>query len=275
MKSAQLRSGILLLAAVALVAVLVPLLHGPMSAELSKIVARRFVAPFAHTPDGALHPLGTDRFGRDVLVRLAFGARVSLVVGLLAALVSTLVGVVLGAIAGYAEGRVDRALSALTDAALAIPRVPLLLLLVALFQPGIVVTVLAIGLTGWMTVMRLVRADVIALKERLFVEAARALGMRSSRVLFRHLIPHAMGPALVATALGVGSAIMLEAGLSFLGLGVQPPTPSWGNMIAAGRDALVVAPWVALVPAVTVALVVLACSLVADGVERQLAGSSR
>jgi peptide/nickel transport system permease protein len=269
-----LRTGVILLGVMVLTALLVPILHGPIPAELNGIVARRFVVPLGRTGDGALHLLGTDRFGRDLLVRLAFGARVSLVVGLLAAVVSTAVGVLIGAVAGYVGGRTDRMLSALTDAALAIPRVPLLLMLVALFQPGLVVTVLAIGLTGWMTVMRLVRADIRALKERLFVEAARALGARGPWVVVRHLIPHAAQPALVATALGVGSAIMLEAGLSFLGLGVQPPTPSWGNMIAAGRDALVVAPWVALAPAITVALVVLACSLIADGLERRLAEGS-
>jgi peptide/nickel transport system permease protein len=264
--------GAVVLGGMILVALLIPAVHGPIPAALDDIVARRFVAPLGRTGEGAFHLLGTDRFGRDLLVRLAFGARVSLVVGLLAALVSTALGVVIGAVAGYAGGRTDRALSALTDAALAIPRVPLLLMLVALFQPGLTVTVLAIGLTGWMTVTRLVRAEVRALKERLFVEAARALGARGVWVVVRHLIPHAAQPALVATALGVGSAIMLEAGLSFLGLGVQPPTPSWGNMIAAGRDALVVAPWVALAPAITVAVVVLACSLMADGLEKRLAG---
>jgi peptide/nickel transport system permease protein len=244
------------------------MLHGPLSSELNDIVARRFAAPLARTPDGAFHVLGTDRFGRDLLVRLAFGARVSLVVGLLAALVATLVGVLVGAVAGYAGGAWDRAISTITDAALAIPRVPFLLLLVALFQPGIAVTVLAIGLTGWMTVARLVRSEVRSLKKQLFVEAAAALGARPARLIWRHLLPHAAAPAFVAAALGVGSAIMLEAGLSFLGLGVQPPTASWGNMIAAGRDALVVAPWVALAPAALVALVVLACSLMADGMER-------
>lgn len=270
----RLVAGGAVLAAIVGVAALTPILHGPVSSELADIVARRFTAPLARTPDGALHLLGTDRFGRDLLVRLAYGARVSLIVGLLAALVSTLVGVLIGAVAGYAGGRWDRAISTLTDAALAIPRVPLLLLLVALSQPGVSVTVLAIGLTGWMTVARLVRAEVRALRARQFVEAAAALGARPLRVIARHLLPHAAAPALVAAALGVGNAIMLEAGLSFLGLGVQPPTPSWGNMIAAGRDALVIAPWVALVPAALVALVVLACSLIAEGLESRLASEA-
>jgi len=263
----RLLAGVGMLGLVTALSLALPLLLPAPGSELSDIVARRFVAPLARTPDGALHLLGTDRFGRDLLVRLAFGARVSLAVGVLAALVATLVGVLFGAVAGYAGGAWDRAISAFTDAVLAIPRVPFLLLLVALFQPGITVTVLAIGLTGWMTVARLVRAEVRSLRERLFVEAVSALGARPVRVVIRHLLPHAAAPAMVAAALGVGNAIMLEAGLSFLGLGVQPPTASWGNMIAAGRDALVVAPWVALAPAALVALVVLACSLVADGME--------
>ena len=258
------------LALIVAAALLVPLLHGPLSSELSDVVGRRFAPPFSRTPDGAFHLLGTDRFGRDLLVRLAFGARVSLLVGLVAAAASTLIGIALGAVAGYAGGRWDRGISAVTDAALAIPRVPLLLLLVVLFQPGLVVTVAAIGLTGWMTVARLVRAETRAVRARAFVEAARSLGIAPWRVVAHHVLPHAMAPALVSAALGVGNAIMLEAGLSFLGLGVQPPTPSWGNMIAAGRDALVVAPWVALAPAALVVLVVLSCSLIAERIETRL-----
>ncbi len=264
-----------LLAAVAALALLAPLATGGgegAAADLGDVAARRFVPPLARTADDALHLLGTDRFGRDLAGRMVLGARVSLAVGLLAALISTALGCLLGSVAGYAGGWTDRAIAAVTDAALSVPRVPLLLLLVALYQPSVGLTVAAIGLTGWMTVARLVRTEVRSLKQRAFVEAARALGARPARVLARHVLPHAMAPALVAAALGVGAAIQLEAGLSFLGLGVQPPTPSWGNLIAAGRDALVVAPWVALIPAAAVALVVVACSVLADGLEARLAG---
>lgn len=266
------RAGAAVIAVFALGAIAGPLLLGHPAADLTDVVARRFAGPLARTPDGALHLLGTDRFGRDVLARLLLGARISLAVGFLAALVSMAVGVAAGAVAGYAGGAADRVIVALTDAALAIPRVPFLLLLVALVEPGTWMTVLALGVTGWMSVARLVRGEVRAAKVRPFVEAARALGARPRRVLVLHVLPNALSPALVAAALGVGGAIMLEAGLSFLGLGVQPPTPSWGNMIASGRDALMVAPWVALAPAVAVALVVLAFSLLADALESAIAG---
>jgi peptide/nickel transport system permease protein len=266
------RVGVAVIAVFAIGAIAGPLLFGEAPTDVAGIVARRFAAPLARTPDGALHLFGTDRFGRDVLARLLLGARVSLAVGVLAALVSMLVGVLAGAIAGYAGGAVDRLIVAVTDAALAIPRVPFLLLLVALVEPGIGMTVIAIGVTGWMTVTRLIRGEVRTVRARPFVEAARALGDPAHRVLRRHVLPNALTPALVAAALGVGSAIMLEAGLSFLGLGVQPPTPSWGNMIASGRDALMIAPWVALAPSVAVALVVLAFSLLADALEAAIAG---
>jgi len=268
------RTGGALIAVFALGAIGGPLILGQAPVELAGVVARRFTAPLAHTPDGVFHLLGTDRFGRDVLARLLLGARISLAVGCLAALVSTLAGIAVGALAGYAGGAVDRAIVAITDAALAIPRVPFLLLLVALVEPGAAMTVVALGVTGWMTVARLVRSEVRTAKRRPFVEAARALGLRPPRVLMLHVLPNALTPALVAAALGVGSAIMLEAGLSFLGLGVQPPTPSWGNMIASGRDALMIAPWVTLAPATAVALVVLGFSLLADALESAIAAEA-
>ena len=161
-----------------------------------------------------------------------------------------------------------------TDFALALPRVVLLLLLASLWQPSTTLVILVLGCTGWMTVARLVYGEVRSLAVRPFVDGAIALGARRSRVLWRHIIPNALTPVIVAAALGVGNAMMLEAGLSFLGLGVQPPAASWGNMIASGRDTLINAPWIAAAPGVALVLVVMACTLVGDALRDWLAGDS-
>ena len=208
--------------------------------------------------------------GRDVWARLLYGARISLAVGVLAVSLSVVIGTVVGAIAGFFRGKVSVALLALTDWALALPRVVLLLLLAALWQPGALLVIVVLGLTGWMSIARLVYGEVRALAARPFVEGARALGASRRRVLWRHVLPNALTPVIVAAALGVGNAISLEAGLSYLGLGVQPPTPSWGNMIASGRDTLVNAPWVAAAPGIALVLVVVACTLLGDALRDAL-----
>jgi peptide/nickel transport system permease protein len=180
---------------------------------------------------------------------------------------SITLGVVVGAAAGFGPGAVQLPLLALTDFALALPRVVLLLVLAALWHPSAALVVIVLGLTGWMPVARLVQAEVRSLAARPFVEGAVALGLSRGRVLWRHILPNALTPVIVAAALGLGNAITLEAGLSFLGLGVQPPAPSWGNMIASGRDTLVNAPWVAAAPGIALVLVVVACTLLGDAVQ--------
>lgn len=257
------RFGAVMLGLVAGVALAAPLVTVRESATRD-VVAMRFLPPLASDGQGEFHLLGTDRLGRDVWTRLAYGARVSLGVGGLAVLISTVLGVVVGALAGFWPGASRTLLLGLTDFALALPRVVLLLLLAALWPPSAVLVVVVLGLTGWMPIARLVYGEVRALTVRPFVEGAVALGARDLRVLVRHVLPNALTPVFVAAALGVGNAILLEAGLSFLGLGVQPPAPSWGGMIASGRDTLVNAPWVAAAPGVALVLVVLACTLLGD-----------
>ncbi len=268
--------GATVLVGIAFLALAAPAVSSGDPAAQRDIIATRFLPPLATDVHGAFHPLGTDRFGRDVWTRLVFGARVSLGVGLLAALLAVTIGVAVGAVGGYWPGPVGALLLALTDFALAVPRVVLLLLLAALWRPSAALVIVVLGLTGWMSVARLVHGEVRSLAARPFVEGARALGLRRARVLWRHILPNALTPVIVAAALGIGNAITLEAGLSFLGLGVQPPMPSWGNMIASGRDTLVNAPWVATAPGVALVLVVVACTLLGDAVRDALEpGASR
>ncbi len=234
------------------------------------VVATRFLAPFTTDPLGQFHLLGTDRFGRDVWTRLLYGARVSLGVGTLAMGISVVLGTVVGAAAGMSSGIVRDTLLGVTDFALALPRVVLLLLLASLWEPSAVLVIVVLGLTGWMSIARLVYSQVRSLRLRPFVEAASALGATRPAVLLRHVIPNALTPVVVAATLGVGNTILLEAGLSFLGLGVQPPTPSWGSMIASGRDTLVNAPWVAIVPGVALVFVVVALTQVGDALQTRM-----
>ncbi|MCY7378461.1 MAG: ABC transporter permease [Gemmatimonadaceae bacterium] len=256
----------------AVAVVLVPALADRDPLRIDDVLARRLIAPFGRDAGGALHVLGTDRFGRDLFVRMMLAGRLSLLVGLAGAGMAGIAGTIIGAVAGWAGGAVDRALMGLADVLLALPRLVLLLVGVALWQPGIATILTVLAVTGWMGIARLVRAEVIAVCARPFVPAAEALGARPMRVLARHVLPNAIGPALVATTLGVGHAILLESGLSFLGLGIQPPAPSWGNMIAGGRDLLVVAPWVALAPGIALVMTVLAVSVLGDAWRDRLAG---
>lgn len=264
-------SGVLLAALVAAVA-LVPAFARTDPLAIGDVLATRLVPPVSSDSLGRFHLLGTDRFGRDLFVRMMLAGRISLAVGVAGSVLAGLVGTAIGAFSAWRGGVFDRVAMAVSDALLSIPRLILLLLCAALWQPGAATVLVVLGATGWMGVARLVRGEVLGIRAQPYVSAAEALGASSGRVLWRHVVPNALGPAIVATTLGVGNAILLESGLSFLGLGVQPPAPSWGNMIAGGRDLIVTAPWVAIAPGLALILTVLACTLIGDSLRDRLAG---
>jgi len=242
-----------------------------------------FVAPYDPTYQlrgmrGAIpsteHWLGTDYNGRDLLSRVIFGARIALLVGLGATVLSVVIGVIVGAVAGYFGGWTDTTLSRLIDTLMSIPVLALLTLLSAVLRdkniPSIMLTIFVIGFTGWARFARVVRADVMSLKSRDFVIAARASGVKPLRIIFRHILPNILGPVIVLASLGIGGIIILEAALSFLGLGVRPPTPSWGVILSDGRQYITTYPHIVISPGVMIVITVLAFNFLGDGLRDAL-----
>ena len=252
-------------------AIFVPILASSDPSRIDDVLARRLVPPFGRDAHGAFHLLGTDRFGRDLFVRMMLAGRLSLLVGVVGSGFAGLAGTLAGALAGWRGGVLDRVVMGLADLLLALPRLVLLLVGVALWSPGLTTILVVLVATGWMGIARMIRAEVLTVRERPFVPAATALGASPRRVLFRHVVPNAIGPALVATTLGVGNAILFESGISFLGLAA-----TWGVMLALDWSVtlgtIALAPWVALVPGIALVATVLATSVIGDEWRDRAAG---
>lgn len=219
----------------------------------------------ALTPPGKEFLLGADHTGRDILSRLIYGARISLTVGLVVQAVSLTIGATLGLLAGYYGGWIDDVITGVTTILQAFPGLLFAIAVMAVLGPGLYNVFVALGLVGWPTISRLIRGEVLALREREFVVGARATGARDLRILLKHLLPNCLGPVIVVVTLGIGNAILSEASLSFLGLGTQPPTPSWGAMLASGRDYIWEAPWLTLYPGLAIFVTILSLNLLGDG----------
>lgn len=220
-------------------------------------------APLA--PPSDLHPFGTDALGRDILSRMLYGGRVSLWVGFVAVGISLAIGLALGLAAGYFGGWADEIIMRGVDIMLCFPSFFLILAVIAFLEPSLINIMVVIGLTSWMSVARLVRAETLSLKTREYVAASRLAGASSVRIIVRHILPNAISPVLVSATLGVAGAILVESSLSFLGLGVQPPSPSWGNMLMEGKDTLEIAPWLSLYPGIAILITVLGYNLLGEG----------
>jgi peptide/nickel transport system permease protein len=243
---------------------------GALLAPLSPYDPNRTSLLDRFEPPSLAHPMGTDDLGRDELTRVLIGGRVSLAVGIMAMLVSIVVGTLVGAFAGYFGGAADSVLMRLTEMFIAFPQLFILILLAALFGTGFWTIVLVVGLLRWMTVARLVRAAFLQLKEQEYVTAARTLGASTGAIMWRHILPNALSPIIVAATLGVAGAILTESTLSFLGLGIQLPTATWGNMLRAAQNEMTTAPWLAFFPGFFIFLTILSANYVGDGLRDAL-----
>ena len=255
-------AGIVIIFLISLFAVFAPFITAYQPDEIN--IVNSLLAPSAE------HLMGTDLLGRDLLCRMAYGARISLLVGLISVSISVIIGVFFGAIAGYYSGKVDAIIMRFVDIMLCFPNIFLILALVALLEPSIMIIMAVIGLTSWMGISRLVRAEILSLKQRDYVLAARACGVSDLMIIIRHLIPNAIGPVIICATLGVAAAILVESSLSFLGIGVQPPTPSWGNILMDAKSSLGIAWWMTFYPGAAIFITVLGYNLLGEGLRDML-----
>jgi peptide/nickel transport system permease protein len=263
------RIGLALVGALGLVAIAAPVLAPYRPDTVIDVIHARDLPP------SLAHPLGTDPYSRDVLSRVLYGARVSLAIAAFSVAIAVTLGTAVGLTAGFAGGAADAVLMRLVDAGLAIPRFFVLLVVLALWNTvGPVALGALIGLTGWFGMSRIVRQETESVRHREYVTAARAVGCGTTRTLLRHVLPNVAGPVIVAAALGMGNVILLETGLSYLGIGVMPPTPSWGNIIWDGHDVMLNAPWISMAAGLAVVLTVLAFSYLGEGLRRALEPSA-
>jgi len=249
--------GLIILVPMFLCAVLAPLIspHDPVEPDLKNILAG---------PTWS-HPFGTDTLGRDVFSRVIYGSRISLLVGFVSVGIATLIGIMIGAVSGYSGGIIDELIMRFVDLMMCFPTFFLILAVIALLEPSIWNIMIVIGLTNWMGIARLVRAEILSIKGKEYVLAAKAMGFPRRRIIFGHVLPNALSPVYVVATLGIGGAILTESALSFLGIGVQPPTPSWGNILTQAKDNIEVAWWLSLYPGLAIFLTVMGYNLLGEG----------
>ena len=221
-------------------------------------------------PPSLQHLMGTDDLGRDAFTRLLYGGRISMTVGIFAALVATTIGAMVGAVAGYYGGRTDNVLMRFTEIIIAIPLLPLLIIISSYTKASVLAIVLIIGLLSWMTTARIVRGSVHSVKRQDFVMAARMMGCRNTTIIYRHILLNEMGPIVVGATLGVGAAIIIESSLSFLGLGISPPTPTWGNMLQDSQSTMATKPWLTIFPGLAILITVLCINFLGEGLHDAL-----
>lgn len=262
MKYKLIATAVVFITAMILFAALAPVIawHDPAETDPKEVLS----------PPSRHHFFGTDRLGRDIFARIVYGSRISLAIGFIAVGIAVLIGMIIGAIAGYYGGAVDSVLMRCVDIMLCFPTIFLILAVISLSEPSIINIMVIIGATGWMGIARLVRAQVLTLRERDFIAASKVMRAPDSWIILRHLIPNAIAPVLVSAAFGIGNAILVESALSFLGLGVQPPTPSWGNILMDGRSTLGVAWWLTIFPGLFILFTVLSYNILGEALRDML-----